>query len=79
VELVRRSRVCACPRAGGLVERPIVHGPSEADLPRLGSTPHGVPGGEPDEVVADEGDRGEHAGGDESGLPSIQADPPTPG
>lgn len=39
------------------------------DLPGFGSTPDGVPCVEPDEVVANEGDGEQHAGGDQPGLP----------
>lgn len=55
--------------AGGLVERSVVDGLTEVDLPRLGSPASGVPRVQADEVVTDEGDRQEQSGGDESGLP----------
>lgn len=47
--------------AGGLAERSVVHGFAEVHLPGLGSTSDNVPGVEPEEGVADEGD-GEQQG-----------------
>lgn len=61
--------LASAPGPRGLVEWPVVDGFAEVDLPGFGSTSDGVPGVESDEVVADEGDGEQHAGGDEPGLP----------
>lgn len=54
--------------ASGLLDGSGVDRLTEVHLPRLGPTPDGVPRVEPDEVVADEGDGEQHAGGDQSCL-----------
>ena len=51
--------------AGRLLQGPIVNGLAKVRLPRLGQAACGVRGVEADEVAPDEGERQEHAGGDE--------------